>query len=147
MPDLKLLALDTEDLGVVSTHLQDAVVRVGDMAYLKSDKRFAAVVNRFDWFDAEQGHKRSRGASYERRRTGLRFERVMSAQVSAVNFDKPDDVLSLLAIGFDATEAPAGDITLHFAGGAAIKLAVECIECELRDLGAAWATQRKPDHT
>ena len=34
MPDLKLIALDAEDLGVISAHLQDAVLRVGDMVYL-----------------------------------------------------------------------------------------------------------------
>ena len=49
MKPLKLIALDEEDLAVVSSHLQDAVVRVGDMAYLPSKKRFAAVLNRFDW--------------------------------------------------------------------------------------------------
>ena len=30
---LRLIALDEEDLEVVSSHLQDAVVRVGEMAY------------------------------------------------------------------------------------------------------------------
>jgi hypothetical protein len=48
MTPLKLLALDEEDLQVVSSHLQDAVVRVGDMAYVPSQKRFAAILNRFD---------------------------------------------------------------------------------------------------
>ena len=46
---LKLIALDEDDLAVVSSHLQDAVVRVGEMAYVPSRKRFAAVVNRFNW--------------------------------------------------------------------------------------------------
>ena len=31
MPDLKLLALDNEDLDVISATTQDAIVRVGDM--------------------------------------------------------------------------------------------------------------------
>ena len=31
MKPLKLIALDEEDLAIVSSHLQDAVVRVGDM--------------------------------------------------------------------------------------------------------------------
>ncbi len=46
---LKLIALDEEDLEVVSSHLQDAVVRVGEMAYVPSQKRFAAILNRFNW--------------------------------------------------------------------------------------------------
>ena len=49
MEDLKLIALDPEDLQVLSCHLQDAVIRVGDMAYLKAEMRFAAIANRFDW--------------------------------------------------------------------------------------------------
>ena len=49
MPDLKLIALDAEDLSVISAHLQDAVLRVGDMVYLPKEKRFVAMANRFDW--------------------------------------------------------------------------------------------------
>ena len=39
MEKLKLIALDSEDLRVLSCHLQDAVIRVGDMAYLKENLR------------------------------------------------------------------------------------------------------------
>ena len=55
-------------------------------------------------------------------------------------------VLSLLAIRFEPGEAPAGHITLVLAGGGAIRLAVECIEAELRDLGPSWRTVNKPEH-
>ena len=34
---LKLIALDAEDLAVVSAHLQDAVVRKGDIAWLPAE--------------------------------------------------------------------------------------------------------------
>ena len=44
------------------------------------------------------------------------------------------------------SESPEGDVTLTFSGGAAIRLGVECIEIELKDLGAAWATKRSPEH-
>ncbi len=49
MPELKLIALDADDLKVISAHLQDAVLRVGDIAYLPRERRFAALGNRFDW--------------------------------------------------------------------------------------------------
>ena len=55
MPDLKLIALDTEDLNVLSAHLQDAVLRVADMAYLPKERRFAVILNRFDWQKAVAG--------------------------------------------------------------------------------------------
>ncbi len=49
MSDLKLIALDAENLAILSAHLQDAVLLVGDMAFLPAEKRFAAIMNRFDW--------------------------------------------------------------------------------------------------
>ena len=33
---LRLIALDEQDLEIVSSHLQDAVVRIGEMAYVPS---------------------------------------------------------------------------------------------------------------
>ena len=33
MSDLKLVALDEEDLKIISAHVQDAVLKVGDMTY------------------------------------------------------------------------------------------------------------------
>jgi hypothetical protein len=147
MQDLKLIALDAEDLAVLSAHLQDAVLRVGDIAYLKGQKRFAAIANRFDWRQASG--KGSKKNAFTRRRAGLRFERVLDAKVTQINLKAKDTVLSLLSIDYRAAngaEGPEGHITLNFSGGGAIRLEVECIEAELSDLGAAWATRRKPQH-
>jgi DUF2948 family protein len=141
MKDLKLIALDPEDLRVLSCHLQDAVIRVDDMAYLKNELRFAALASRFDWESAT-----SADGSYRRRRSGVRFERVLAAQVQGIDLTQREGVLSLLAITFEPAAAPAGTLTLHFAGGAAVRLQVECVEAELRDLGAAWTTSVKPSH-
>lgn len=141
MTDLKLLALDAEDLAVLSAHLQDAVVRAADMTFDKPGRRFVAVANRFDW--ASNAH--SDGEDLTRKRCGLRFERVANAQVTGFR-PGSDAVLSLLAIRFEETEAPGGLLTLTFSGNAAIRLTVECIEGQLKDLGAAWETQSKPRH-
>lgn len=142
MTDLKLIALDPDDLKVLSCHLQDAVLRVGDMSYQKGDMRFAAIANRFDWEDAA---KRNDG-KFQRRRCGLRFERVTGAKTHGIDLSSKDTVLVLLAIGFESGAEPEGAVILHFAGGAAVRLEVECIEAEMRDLGAAWGTHRKPVH-
>ena len=144
MPDLKLLALDAEDLSVLSAHLQDAVVSVGDMAYLKGESRFVLLANRFDWQKAVTVEGKAK--IFERRRAGLRFERVEGAQVLGLDLKKQKDILSLLAIEFSKLDAPAGFVTLRFSGGAAIRLKVECIEVELKDLGAAWSTKKMPKH-
>ncbi len=144
MTDLKLLALDPEDLGILSAHLQDSVLTVEDMAYLPRQQRFAAVLNRFDWHTALAPAKRR--ARPLRRRAALRFERVGRARLQGLDLAAKERVLVLLAVTFEAGRTPGGTITLQFAGGAGIRLDVECIEAELRDLGAAWATRSKPDH-
>lgn len=144
MGDLKLVALDAEDLKVISAHVQDAVLQVGDMAYRPAEHRFAAIANRFDWAAAVGAHGEQ--PSLERRRTGLRFERVIEAKCQGIDLKSKRDVLELLAIQFDEAEPPGGYITLVFAGGAAVRLKVECVEAEMRDLGAAWKARRLPEH-
>ncbi len=139
---LKLIALDEEDLEIVSSHLQDAVVRVGEMAFVPSRKRFAAVLNRFNWEKAVDGAE----PGNERRRTALRFDRVLAAQLKGIKPTQADRVLSLLAIRFEPGDPPSGFITLTFSGGASIRLKIECIEAELADLGPSWRARSKPQH-
>ncbi len=148
MDALKLIAFDDEDLAVISAHLQDAVVRVADMAYLPAERRFAAILNRFDWADvvaASEGRRRPK--AHRRWRSGLRFERVLGARIQGIDLKAKDAVLNLLTIQFEPGEtAPEGHLTLLFSAGAAIRLEVECIEGELMDLGAAWRARAKPNH-
>ena len=138
---LRLIALDEEDLEVVSSHLQDAVARVGEMAYVPSQKRFAAILNRFNWEKATKAADEN-----ERRRTALRFDRVLGAQIKSLRPSAADRVLSLLAVRFEPAEHPSGYVTLTFSGDASIRLHVECIEAELTDLGPAWKARSKPQH-
>lgn len=142
MTPLKLIALDEEDLAILSSHLQDAVVRVGDIAYLPGQKRFAAVLNRFDWEKATE----EAAKAYQRRRTALRFDRVLGAKLKNIKLTARDRILSLLAVSFEPGEAPSGKVTLLFSGDASILLEVECIEAELKDLGPVWRTRSKPQH-
>jgi hypothetical protein len=145
MPDLKLIALDEEDLAIISANLQDAVLKVGDLAFLPREKRFAAIANRFDWVDALK-QEAAEDHHYARRRTALRFERVLSAQVHGMDLKSTSAVTSLLAISFEPLDPPSGRVILQFADGGAIRLTVECIEAELRDLGPAWEAKSKPQH-
>lgn len=145
MPDLKLIALDADDLAIISAHLQDAVLKMSDLAFLPREKRFAAIANRFDWMDAiENGGAEGKG--YARRRAALRFERVLAAQVQGLDLKNKAAVAELLAIRFEPGDRPQGQVTLDFAGGGAIRLNVECIEAELRDLGPAWEAKGRPQH-
>lgn len=136
---LKLVAFDLEDLAVLSAHLQDAVAKVGDIAYLPKEKRFAMVLNRFDWTGSERD-------SPARRRTGVHFERVLAAQTRGIDLAAQNAVVNLLAVEFEEKEAPSGIVTLLFSGEAAIKLEVECLEAALSDLGPQWPAQKRPRH-
>ena len=147
MHDLKLMALDAEDLSVLAAHLQDAALTAGDMTFLKGERRFALVANRFDWREVLESDGRPvRGDGFTRRRTGVRFECVLDAKVSGFDPSQKDTGLSLLTLTFEPGNEPSGFVTLHFSGGGAVRLEVECIEAALQDLGAAWATPNKPSH-
>lgn len=152
MAELKLQALDADDLKVVSAHCQDAIVRIGDMSFDAHARRFALVCNRFDWEDAAAPRGWFSWRPYARREAGLRFETVSRTRVQgfdpAANSGGETRALTLLAITFEAdgAESASGCVTLTFGGGAALRLDVDCIEVELRDLGAVWSTSRKPDH-
>ena len=135
---LRLVALDQEDLAIVSAHLQDAVVRVGDIAYLPKERRFALLARRFDW-EAPPTEPR-------RRLTGLHFERVLGARCRGLDRSNPDAVLNLLAITFDETQSPSGTATLLFSDGAAIQIDCECVESQMKDMGPVWEAEARPIH-
>jgi hypothetical protein len=140
---LRLIALDEEDLAVLSAHVQDAVLKVGDIEWLAREKRIVLPMNRFAW-EALAGGRRKR--SYERRRSALHFARVESVKSAGIDRQAADTVLELLAIRFEPSESPSGDVLLDFAGGASLRLAVECLEVQLADLGPAWSTAHSPRH-
>lgn len=142
MQQLKLAALDAEDLAVISAQVQDAVLKVGDIRYYPADRHLVLVMNRFAWDGEGTGAR----ASNERRRSALSFARAERPRAQNIRQDAKDAVLSLLAINFVAAEDPAGRIDLVFAGGATLSFDVECIEAQLADLGAAWATEHRPSH-
>jgi len=141
MQPLKLIALDEEDLAIVSAHVQDAIARVGDIDWRPAENVLTLVVARFVW---EGVGDRTR--TYERRHAGLAFRRVRAVRSQNIRRDRPDGILDLLAVTFEPTDAPAGVIRLVFAGGGELRLDVECIEAQLGDLGSAWATGALPRH-
>lgn len=143
MSQLKLVALDAQDLEIVSAHVQDAVMKVGDLSYRPSEKRFIIAMNRFVW-ENKSGFFRQNN---ERRRSVLHFDSVRAVRTAGFSRDASEEVLSLLALRFEpGAEAPAGVIELICSAGAAIRLEVDFIEARLADLGAAWETSSRPLH-
>src|SRR5258706_8476939 len=110
MTKLRLLAEDEEDLKVISAHLQDAVMRIGDLAYLARHRRFAALVNRFCWEDCEEGNFGVRV------RAGLHFDGVLKVQSQNLRQDNPDAVAGVLAIDFTPPIDGGGGIDFLLSG-------------------------------
>jgi hypothetical protein len=142
MDPLKLVALDREDMEVVSAHLQDAVIKASDIHWRPAEKRVVVGLNRFNW-EAANGSE----PEFRRCRAALRFERVLACKCRNVNASAKDQTLNLLAVAFHEANPPGGAVILTFSGGAALRLEVECLEAELADLGPSWATECCPDHT
>jgi hypothetical protein len=127
---LKLVALDADDLAVISAHVQDARVQPSDIVWRQDEKRLVVGMSRLDWEQTLAGETASR-----RLVAALRFDRVLACKSRKIALGDADAALELLGIEFHAGEAPAGSALLLFGHGAALRLDVECLECELTDLG------------
>ncbi len=134
---LKLRAVDEEDLSVISAILQDALVPVGEMAWIPEDRRFVLVANRFKW---EPGTNVP-SAEFQRTLTGLRVDGVTAVKRRGFGRGDPSQILALLAI-----RREEGAILLDFAGGGSVRLETAEVLCHLDDLGEPWPTQWRPSH-
>jgi hypothetical protein len=130
-PQLKLIALDADDLAVISAHVQDALVRTSDIVWRQGEKRLVVGMNRLDWEQTLSGETAPR-----RLIAALRFDRVLSCKSRNIDLNAPETALELLGIEFHPDDTPGGSAVLMFSHGAALRLDVECLECELTDLGA-----------
>jgi hypothetical protein len=127
---LKLIALDADDLAVVSTHVQDARVQAADIIWRQAEKRLVIGMNRLDWAQTLDS-----GAEPRRLVSVLRFDRVLACKSRGIGLETSGAPLELIGIEFHAAESPGGSALLLFSHGGALRLDVECLECELTDLG------------
>jgi hypothetical protein len=127
---LKLIALDADDLAVISTHVQDARVQTADIVWRQGEKRLVVGMNRLDWEQTLAGETAAR-----RLISALRFDRVLACKSRNIDLEAPETALEMLGIEFHPDEAPGGSVVLLFSQGGALRLDVECLECELADLG------------
>ncbi|MBL1242335.1 MAG: DUF2948 family protein [OCS116 cluster bacterium] len=140
MSDLKLIAMDEEDLEVISSHVQDALLYVRDIDFVVGSKQLNLAINRCH-NEADIGANRA-----QRSHAGLVFSHVESMQVQNINRAQPEQILSLLNVEFNPAEAPEGMVELIFADNATIKLKVNCLEVHLADMGETWTSNVKPTH-
>ena len=129
---LRLVAQDSEDLKIISTLIQDAVLPVTELKFDAKRRRFALLLNRFRWEDRAEAE--AVGRVYERVRSLLVVEDVRKVQ--SFGFDRADQdlVLSVLSIDFAPGEDGTGRLTLTLAGDGGIALDVEALEVRLDDV-------------
>ena len=129
---LRLVAQDADDLKIISTLVQDAVLPVTELKFDPKRRRFALLLNRFRWEDRSQAE--AVGRAYERVRSVLVVDDVLKVQ--SFGFDRADKdlVLSLLALDFTPTTDGAGRLILTLAGDGGIALDVEALDVRLDDV-------------
>ncbi|MGE5537345.1 MAG: DUF2948 family protein [Gemmatimonas sp.] len=157
---LKLRAEDEEDVQVISACLQDALVAVGDMCFLKDEHRFVLVANRFCWEDVsadslpeiadadgdeDVSPDEEEDAGYQRVHCGLCFETVTGVKVRGFDPRDSSRILELLALTTEGEDGSAA-VRLIFAGDAEILLRTERVECRMEDLDEHWPTAFRPKH-
>jgi hypothetical protein len=133
---LRLLAQDPDDLAIISAAMQDAVAKVGHITFEPKARRLTIAFNRYCW---ESGGS-------QRVRSALQLGGVMKLQARKIRRGVRDAVLEVLAVTFEAGEAPGGTITISCAGGGDLRAAVECIDAVLADVSKPWPTPRAPAH-
>jgi hypothetical protein len=139
---LRLRAFDPEDLTVISTLVQDAVFTAAAMRWDRRRRRFALLVNRFRWEEAE------RGGAAERVQSMLVIEDALAVRSLGIDPGDGETVLSLLALSFESGAEGSGQVVLTLAGDGAVAVEVEALEVVLRDVTQPWAASsgRAPAH-
>ena len=100
---LKLIALDADDLAVISAHVQDARVQAADIIWRQDEKRLVIGMSRLDWEQMLSGEPASR-----RLIAALRFDRVLACKSRRIDLEAQDTPLELVGIEFHQGDPPGG---------------------------------------
>ena len=138
---LKLKANDKNDLKVFAAYLQDSITVPKDIKYLKKNKTFICVFNRFMWEDAEKGIFRDN----KRIRSALKIDEVKSVKSKNLNPDEKK-ALEFLTVNIEPDNKENININLLFSGNMTISVSVEAINATLEDFSDSWKTKTKPFH-
>ena len=139
---LKLTAKNHEDLKVISAYLQDSIVAIRDIVFLKKNRSFVMIVNRFMWEDVEKGVFRQS----KRIRCAVKFENVLKVKSKNINQKNKNKFLECLAIKSDQIFDETHQIGVFFSGNSAITIVSEVVDVVMRDLGSSWNVKHIPIH-
>ena len=140
--NLKLLGKNQEDLKIISAYLQDSILIVKDIVFLKQNRTFVMIVNRFMWEDVEKGVFRQN----KRIRCALKFEEVIKVESKNINQKNSNKLLECLAIKCSSIFDKVYKINIFFAGDSIITIVSEAIEVTSHDLGKSWNVKHIPTH-
>ena len=140
--NLKLLGKNQEDLKIISAYLQDSILIVKDIVFLKQNRIFVMIVNRFMWEDIEKGVFRQN----KRIRCAVKFEEVIKVESKNINQKNKNKPLECLAIKSSSIFDEVYKIKIFFAGNSIITIISEVIEVALHDLGKPWNVKHIPLH-
>ena len=143
---LRLKALDSDDLAVMSSLTQDAVFPASEMRWDRKARRFALLLNRFRWEDAPNAKIGKR--SVERVQAMLSIEDVMSVKSQGVQAGDADTIMSLLSVSFEPSTDGMGRVLMTLSGDGAIAIEVEALEVMLADVTRPYIAPSKsgPQH-
>jgi hypothetical protein len=137
---IRLRGESTDDLTVIASLTQDAILPASEISWLPKENRFGLLLNRYRW--------ENKTKDAERVQTVLVFDSVIAARTNGVNANDKDQILSLLDITFNEGDDGAGTLTLVLAGDGEIALDVECIDIILQDATRPYIAPSKsqPKH-
>lgn len=134
---LQLIAQDPEDLQVIASLVQDAVLPGSEMSWRPAEGQLALLVNRLRWEDEEAA--KARGRAVERVQSLLVIDLAKRVASQGLARGEADTVLSVLSMSFEPTTEPGGHIVITFAGDGALRAEVEALEVRLRDVTRPYA--------
>lgn len=143
-PPLRLRAAAPADYDLLAACVQDALMPVSEMAWLRRARRFVAVFDRFSWEIAEERGAAASGRAPRPRfviQSAIRFEGVGAARARALDRRPGGAPLELLTLS-----PGRRSVSLLFAGGGAIRLEGEGIEAWLEDIGPPRPATAFPRH-
>ena len=140
--NLKLLGKNQEDLNIISSYLQDSILIVQDMVFLKQNRTFIMIVNRFMWEDVDKEVFKQN----KRIRCAVKFEEVIKVESKNINQKNKNKPLECLAIKCSSIFDEIYKIKIFFAGDNIITIISEVIDVTLHDLGKPWNVKHIPIH-
>jgi len=140
--NLKLTGKNKDDLRVISAYLQDSIVSIKNIIFLKKNRTFLMIVNRFMWEDVEKGVFRKN----KRITCAIKFEEVTHVKSQKINQQKKNKILEFLAIECEKNYDETYKISIFFSGGGLITIISEVIDVILDDIGKPWDVKHIPKH-